>query len=208
MRRSTWIVLGVFILLVGFTVVFQRYQANKTANTPTATATPTTPSVLLYNLSDTQVKDIKIADSSGSYIDLFQDPASSSWAIEGVPVGQADSTKIKSISNELLALLVEETLPSNISLSSVGLETPTYTITLTTTLNQVSVTYIGMPNAIGTGYYIRQNDGQIMIVDKSSLDVILNALKEPPLLPTATPEVTATITGSPTAPTSQATPTP
>ncbi len=208
MRRSTWIVLGVFVLLIGFTVVFQRYQANQTANSPTATATSTTPPVQLYNLSESQIKDIKIADSSGSYIDLYRDPASSSWAIEGVPVGQVDSTKVKSISNELLALQVDETLTNNISLSSVGLETPAYTITLTTTLNQASVTTVGAPTAIGTGYYIRQNGGQIMIVGKSSLDVILNALKEPPLLPTATPSVTATMSGSPTAPASLGTPTP
>ncbi len=208
MRRSTWIVLGIFVLLIGFTLVYQRYQANNPAATPTAAATSTTPPVTLYNLSDTQIKDIKIADNTGSYIDLYQDPASSSWAIEGVPVGQADSTKIKSISNELLVLQVQETLTDTVSLAAVGLDTPAYTITLTTTLNQASITYVGKPTAIGTGYYIRQNDGQIMIVDKSSMDTILNALKEPPLLPTPTPQVTPGETGSPAAPLGQETPTP
>ncbi len=208
MRRSTWIVLGIFVLLIGFTLVYQRYQANNPAATPTFATTPTAPPAMLYSLSDTQIKDIKIADNTGSYIDLYQDSNSASWAIEGVPAGQADSTKIKSISTDLLALQVQETLANTVSLAAVGLETPTYTITLTTTLNQALITYVGTPTAIGTGYYVRQNDGQIMIVDKSSLDPILNALKEPPLLPTPTPQVTPGETGSPAPPAGQGTPTP
>jgi hypothetical protein len=205
-RRSTWIVLGIFVILIGFTVVFQRYQANKAGNS--ATATPTTPPVYLNNLGESEIKDIKIADNTGSYIDLYRDPASSNWAIEGVPAEQADSAKIQSISDELASLQVQETLTETISLASVGLETPAYTITLTTSNDSQSVTYVGTQTAIGSGYYVRENDGQIMIVDKSSLDNILNLLKEPPLMPTASPQVTPTGTISPTAPVNQETPTP
>ncbi len=205
-RRSTWIVLGIFVLLVGFTLIFQSYQANKT--TPTATATPTTPPQYLYNLGESQIKDIKIADKSGKSIELYYDPASSSWAIKGVPVEKADTTKIKSINNDLLSLQVQETLTGTLSLASVGLETPAYTITLTTPTDTQSVTYIGMQTAIGSGYYVRQNAGQIMIVDKTSLDNILSLLTQPPLLPTATPEVTPSEVISPTLPISQETPTP
>ncbi len=205
-RRSTWIVLGIFVLLVGFTLLFQRYQANKASNA--ATATPTTPPVYLYDVTESQVSDIKIADNSGSYIDLYRDPASSNWAIEGVPAAQADSAKIKSAINQLETMQVQETLTQTISLAAIGLETPAYTITLTASSSAPTITYIGMQTAIGTGYYLRVNSGPVMIVEKTALDNILNLLKEPPLLPTPTPEVAPSESVTPTVPVSQATSTP
>jgi hypothetical protein len=205
-RRSTWIVLGIFVLLVGFAVVFQRYQTKQAENA--ATATPTVPPVYLLHLGDAQINDIKIADNTGSYINLYLDQASSQWAIEGVPTDQADSSKIETLSTQLLSLQVQEVLTETISLASIGLDTPSYTITLTTASNSQSVTYIGMQTAIGSGYYVRENDGPVMIVSKSAIDQFINVLQEPPLLPTATPEVIPTETIVPTTPTIPETPTP
>ncbi len=205
-RRSTWIVLGIFALLVGFTLLFQRYQANKTDTT--ATATPTVPPVYLYSRGDTQLNDIKIADNTGKYIDLYRDPALASWAIEGVPAEQADTSQIDAISAQLLSLQVQETLTQTLSLAAIGLETPAYTITLTTSAGSTWITYVGIQTAIGSGYYVRDDSGKVMIVDKTAIDDIISLLQNPPLLPTATPEVTPTETNSPTMPVGQETPTP
>lgn len=204
-RRSTWIVLVILAILVGFTWFFQRYQANKAADT--ATPTPTTNPVNVYNLVSTQLKEINITDNSGDKIDLYRDPGSSNWAIRAVPVDQADSFKIESISAQLLALKVKVALTQSPSLDSVGLATPTYTITMTTSDSTQAVTYVGSQNAIGNGYYTRVDSGQVFIADKVVMDDILGLLKNPPLLPTATPEVTSTETASPTEPGGQLTPT-
>ncbi len=205
-RRSTWIVLGLFVVLVGFAILFQRYQAKNTGNT--ATETPTVAPILLYNLGNSQLDDIKIADKTGKYVDLYHDPTTTQWAVEGVPVDQADSSKIETISSQLLGLQVKETMADTLSLDAVGLDTPAYTITLTSSAGSQYVTYVGMQTAIGTGYYVRDNNGKVMIVDKTSLDNILNVLNTPPLIPTPTPEVTSTAAISPTLPTVQQTPTP
>jgi hypothetical protein len=205
-RRSTWIVLGIFALVIGFFFVFQRYQANQSENS--ATATPTTAPVYLYNLGGAEVNDIKIADNAGGSIELYRDPTTLKWAIEGISADQADSSKILSLSDQLTSMKVEDTLTEKVPIGSVGLEVPVYTITLTTSDNSQFVTYIGMQTAIGTGYYVQNKDGQVMIVDKTAMDDILNLVKEPPLLPTATPEVTPTETISPTISPNQGTPTP
>lgn len=205
-RRSTWIVLGLFVLLVGFTLLFQRYQANKSAYT--ATTTPTIAPVYLFNLGDARVDEIKIDDSTGKNIDLKRDSASSSWSIVGTPADQADSSSIESMSTQLISIKVQETLTETLPLASIGLEPATYTITVTTSTGSQLVTYVGAQTAIGSGYYIRNDTGQLMIVDKTSMDDILNLLKNPPLLPTATPTNTPTELTSPTPPADQATPTP
>lgn len=205
-RRSTWILLGVFALLVGFAWLFQRYQTNKTNNA--ATATPTVTPVKLYALTNSQVNEINIVASAGDKIDFYRDPASSNWAIKDIPVDQADSSQIESINEQLLALQVQETLTQSLSLDSIGLVTPAYTITMTTTDGTQLVTFIGSPNAVGDGYYARADSGQVVLVDKVVLDEVLNLLKNPPLLPTATPEVTSTESVTPTGPGNQGTPTP
>ncbi len=205
-RRSTWILLIVFVVLAGSTYMFQRYQSQKSENA--ATATPTTPPVKVYNLSGDQVSDITIADSSGKKIDLYRDQASKKWAIADVPVGQADSIQIDSVSAELFDLTAKETFTQTPPLDSVGLITPTNIITITATDGSQTVTDIGSQTPTGNGYYLRVNSGQVLIVEKLVVDDILHLLTNPPLLPTPTPEVTATETPSPTEIGTKATPTP
>jgi len=205
-RRPTWIVLGVFALLVGFAWLFQRYQANKASNT--ATTTPTAVPVKLYDLTNSQVKEINIAASAGDKIDLYRDPGSSNWVITDVPVDQADSFKIESISSQLLSLQVQETFTQSLPLASIGLDTPAYTISMTTADGTQLFTYVGSPNAVEDSYYVRVDSGQVVLVNKVALDDVLNLLKNPPLLPTATPELTPTETGTSIAPGAQETPTP
>lgn len=205
-RRSTWIVLLIFAALVGFTIFFQRYQANNTADS--ATAIPTVPPVYLFELGDAQLNEIKISDSTGKNVDLYRDQLTSLWAITDVPADQADSTKIESISTQLLSIQIQETLTQTVPLVSVGLETPAYTITLTTSSGTRLVTSVGMQTAIGSGYYVREPNGQIAIVEKTPMESILKLVDNPPLLPTATPEVTPGETILPVPTTKPSTPTP
>lgn len=205
-RRSTWIVLLIFAALVGFTFFFQRYQANKPVDS--ATATPTTPPVYLFELGDAQINEIKISDSTGKNIDLYRDQLTSLWAIADMPPGQADSAQIDSISTQLRSIQIQEALTQTVPLSSIGLETPAYTITLTTSTGTQIVTYVGIQTAIGSGYYVRESNGQVAIVSKTPMESILQLVESPPLLPTATPQVTPTEAVTPVTAPSQATPTP
>ncbi len=205
-RRSTWIVLGLFVLVIGFALIFERFQANKTE--VTATATPVVAAVKLYDVTNTQVNEIIITASGGGKIDLYRDPETSNWVITDVPVDQADSAQIDSISQQLLSLQIQETFTQTLTLASIGLETPAYTITLTTVDGNQIITEIGSPNAIGDGYYVRVDSGQVVLVDKVVLDDVISFINQPPVLPTPTPEVTSTVTVSSTEAGGLATPTP
>jgi hypothetical protein len=205
-RRTTWIVLIVFAFVVGFAWVFQRYQSRK-ADT-SSTATPTTPPNYLYDLTNNEVDEIKITDQSGEVIDLYHDPVLTKWAIVDTPADQVDSFQIESVSSQLFSLQAQETLTDVPPLDSIGLATPQYTITMTTTGGTQINTQIGTITAIGNGYYARVDAGPIVIVGKTVMDNILELLKNPPLLPTATPEVTSTSATLPNQQENQGTPTP
>ena len=205
-RRSTWILLLIFVILACFAFLYQRFQANKT--TTSATSTPTTAPELVYDLSASQVDDIKIADSLGKNIDLYRGADSTKWAIKDIPADKVDSSKIESASTQLFDLQVQQTITETLPLEAIGLFTPAYTITMTTAAGNQTITNVGSQTPLGSGYYIRVNSGQVMIVNKLVMDEILGLLSNPPLLATPTPEVTSTDTVTPTLTINRGTPTP
>jgi hypothetical protein len=205
-RRSTWILLIVFALLVLFAWLFQRFQANKTEVTATPTIAPTAQK--LYNLTDSQVVEITISSNSGNSITFSRSPGSTTWVIKDLPPEQADSFQIESVTTQLLSLQAVDTLTQDPPLDTVGLTNPAYTISIQTADGNQIVTQVGSISAIGTGYYIQVDSGPVVIVDNVTMDDILHLLKEPPVLATATPEVTVTGAGTPIVPAPQVTSTP
>jgi hypothetical protein len=201
-RRTTWIVLvllGALVLLAWFV---QRSQARQTAGT--ATITPIATAENVFDLSNMTISEIIISNKNGKSVDFLYDSASTIWTIKDIPADQADSSQIESISKELNSLQVMESLLVNPPLDSIGLANPEYTITIRTAEGKQIVVYIGSLSAIETGYYIQVDSGPIMIVDKFIMDDVIKLLTEPPLIETATPDVTGTLI----APESINTPTP
>ena len=207
MRRSTWVVLLVFGLLVGFTWLFQRYQANKTASLPTSTALPTVEKA--YDLANQGLSELTIEDNQGNKIDLYRNSTTTDlWEIRDVPTDKADNIAIQTAISELLSINIIDRLAVVPPLESIGLVFPQYTLTMQTPGGQQIITDVGIETPIETGYYIRVGSGTVLIVDKSTLDGILNYLQEPPLIATPTPGATESETGTPIAPDNQVTPTP
>jgi hypothetical protein len=195
-RRPTWILLIIFILLIGFTWLFQRYQTNKMNNA--ATATPKIALENIYDLDGKQVNEVNIADSTGEKIEFNRNSGSGQWSISNIPVDQVDSFQVESNFAQLFSITAEETLTQTPRLDSIGLVSPAYTISMTTNDGESMITYVGSITPIGSGYYIRVDSGPVIIVDKMVLDDILNMFVNPPLIATATPEITTTEAISPT----------
>jgi hypothetical protein len=205
-RRSTLILLVVFVILVGFAWILQHNQTNTQESA--ATMTPTTIVAYLYNLGGKQVDSINIFDTSGNQIEYYLDPTIGSWVVRDLPIEQADSFQIESIAGRLFALQAVETLVEAPPLDSIGLATPTYTINMTTTDGGQLVTYVGAITPIGSGYYVKVGSDKIVIVDKVIMDDVLSLLTNPPFSPTATPVVVSTELVSPVENVATGTPTP
>jgi hypothetical protein len=207
MRRTTWILLLLFGLLIIFTWVYTRYKANNQVETATPTPQPTSEKV--YDLTNLQVGELKIVSNEGNSIDLYRDASTSNnWAIRDVPVDQADNVGIETTISQLLSIEVIDSLAATPPLDSIGLASPVYTMTLTTVDGNQIITYVGIKNAIGTGYYVRVGSGPIIIVNDLTLDEILNYIQKPPLKATPTPEATSNESGTPVAPLNLETATP
>ena len=101
-RRSTWILLAIFGLLVGFTWLFQRDKKVKVENMPTGT--PAVESAKLFNLSGAEVDFVNFSDSSGRKIEFARNSETDPWTITGIPEDQVDSSEIGSKLAQLFAM--------------------------------------------------------------------------------------------------------
>jgi hypothetical protein len=205
-RRNTWIMLVIFVLIGGFVFGYQRLQASKTSDV--ATQTPLATEEKLYAITLAGVDRITIEDQAGESITTYRDPQTINWVIDGLPYDTVDSAQIQANVTQLLDLTVKQTLAEDLTLDVVGLDTPAYTITMTSMDGSQVVTTIGNVIPSGNGYYLRVGSGPVSIVDINVIQSVVGMLKNPPWLPTPTPEVTPTETGTPVAPETPATPTP
>ena len=184
-RRSTWILLVIFAILAAFAWWFQTYQADRDEYLPTETPTPARARV--FSLSTTQVDEIGISSSDGSQVGFYRDPGTTQWAVRGEPVEQADAFQVEAVIGQLLALEIEETLPGNPALDSIGLAEPQYTITVMDSGGNQYILHVGVQTPIGTGYYAQLRSGEVVVVDNLVMDNVVGLLTNPPLLPTAAP---------------------
>lgn len=190
-RRSTWIVLGVFVALVLSVFLWQRYGKPEEAVEPTPTLKVFS---LVFNLGSQTITSFSIEGADGTLITFGRDPASDAWIVVDQPAELADSTQIETVASSLAFMTVNSILSTQPPLDSMGLDKPAYTITLYLDNGGQNVLYVGNLTPTGSGYYARVDDDPAVVVGKIDMDAILNLHKAPPLAATYTPTVTSTAT--------------
>ncbi len=201
-RRSTAIILALFVLLLAGTLIWQRQQKQVSEKT-----TPTPSQQSLLNL-DGKITSLQISDSQGKMVDL-QLNDKGEWQLKSPEAKQTDVNAADNAISQLLSLQVLSTLEQTSS-EATGLVTPTYTILLKLDNGKQSIINVGKPTPTGSGYYVLTSDKKLSVVEKSGLDMVLGLVDNPPIVATPTPEATVTpqVTpaSSPTVPAASATP--
>ncbi len=199
-RRNTWILLIVLVGLVGFAF----YIKNQKAKT-SAAATPTSGPVFVFNSSVGSPNNIKIEDSSANSVEVSRN-SSGTWVLKTPKEVAADQASVEAASTQVGALRIL----SDVQLGPdiVGLDKPSYIITITFPGNQTHKITVGSVTPIQDGYYMQLDEGKIQIVDKQGLDALLGLMTSPPYAATLTPAVSATPTNLPDTPTPEVTLTP
>ena len=193
-RRNTWILIVLFAAVVGFAFYLQNQKAKQAA-----AATPTSTSALVFNSTDGAPTDIKIDSSTGVSVEVARD-SNGSWVVKTPIAMGADQAGAEAAATQVGALRVL----SDVQLGPdiVGLDKPSYTITVVFSGGKTHKLTVGSVNPIQTGYYSQLDGGKTQIVDKPGLDALLGMVTNPPyaqtLTPTVTPTVFVPITDTPT----------
>lgn len=191
-RRSTWILLAIFLLVLAGAWGFQRYQAGRPAP---ATSTPS--SEALLQIEANTLANLRIEDSQGKALVLGRDAAGMWTIVEPQSEWQTDSAGVESGITQLLALQSQFTLEMPDDLAKYGLLQPAYQITINLNGGENHVLLVGNEAPAVSGYYVQLDGGAPRVVSRFSLDPIINMLNNPPYQATETPPPTLETSGTP-----------
>jgi hypothetical protein len=199
-RKNTWILLIVLAALIGFSFYLTNQKTRQAAN-----ATPTTGSTMLFSSADGTLNDIKISDDIGNSVEVVRS-ANGTWQVTAPTAAAADQGSAEAIATQINAINVL----GNVQLGPdiVGLDKPSYVISLSFTGNKTHKLTVGSVTPIQNGYYVQLDGAQVQIADKQGLDAVLGILKSPPYAATLTPVASPTSTTQPETPTPESTITP
>ena len=199
-KRSTWILLVVLVLVIVAYFVAQNHTSEASA-----TPTPTSPgNNFLVTPADGTLQSLRVYDNQ-HIVEMLRN-TSGTWIVTLPTAGTADQSLAEAAVTQVGALRIVATLDNQLNLGDSGLATPAYTIELTFVSGQKHVVQVGSMTPTSSGYYVRYDSGNLYVVSSAGIDALLNLLTAPPYPATATPVPTATETATPTFET--ATPTP
>ncbi|MGD0002730.1 MAG: DUF4340 domain-containing protein [Anaerolineaceae bacterium] len=128
--------------------------------------------------------ELELKDSSGTF--GIKRNLNDTWSFTDDQNTPADQGKIQQLLASLTGLQSEATLDAK-TLDAFGLVSANQVLTIQTT-NGTSVMKIGNITPTTTGYYVQLGNHAPVVIDKSSLDDILNSMNRQALSPaTATP---------------------
>jgi hypothetical protein len=193
MKRSTIIIVFIFIVLLAFTLIWEK---NRTDNSATATVSSTPVSYLL-TFDQNNLQEIQITDNQERSISIIKNETGT-WAILGDPDQPADGDKVQTLIDQLAALSILSTLDTAPDANVIGLDQPPFTIKLSQQNGVVNTVYVGNLTPTNSGYYVKlDGKSEIHIITKYNMDSITKILDNPPLPSTPTPEAEVLTTPQP-----------
>jgi hypothetical protein len=199
-RRSTWFILVILLVLVGVSY----YVKDRKAKQATL-ATPTVGQVALFPSTEGTPADIRIESAAGPSVEISRNEAGK-WVLKAPEQADADQASAEAAATQLGALRVVSTV--DLGLDVVGLDKPAYTITVTYSSATQHRLLVGSVTPIQNGYYVQLDGGKSQVVERAGLDALLGLVSKPPYLETPTPVASITPTLVPPTESTAATGTP
>jgi hypothetical protein len=182
MRRSTVVYLLLLLVLAGlYYYLNHREQPADIA----ATLAPESQVSYLFTADDGLPTSIRIEAKTGETVEVARG-ADEAWALILPIQAKADQAAAEAAASQVTTLHILDNV-QDIDPEIVGLSVPEYTLIIRFTSGVERKAEIGVITPTESGYYVRNADGEIVIISKSSLDALLGLLTNPPYLETPLP---------------------
>jgi len=190
-RRNTWIVLAIFVIVLGVGWYFLRAQP---AGQNSATTSTPPPAKLLAGLTADKIKAIRYIDTQGIQVSL-ELQSNKQWAQTSSSSTPLTQGSIQEIIAQLLDMNILADLASPPPATALGLDKPTISVIITT--DKDILFNIGNLTPLNNGYYVQVDQDRPAIIDKSTVDSLTQLFKS--TQDTPTPQTTPTQSdGTPT----------
>lgn len=186
-RRSTWLILIVFIILAVSVFAWQRWDRSQQAQ-----VTPAPSVSYLFDLEGQAITGLTITSSQGDTTKVAKD-GEENWILIQ-PAGQPAATdRIEAAIGNASALRVLADLNAMPDFETIGLSPASYQVEITRADGMKLAASIGDLTPTQSGYYVFQEGKPIKIVERFGLDGVLDVLKDPPILQPI-PQASGTLT--------------
>jgi len=180
-RAGTWIAVLLLIALIGLTF----YLRSEKGKSIIADATPISTPVALFNPEDGAVSSIEIKPAESEAVKVARN-AENAWAVELPIAAEADQGLAEAAATQVSALQVLSQI-ENENPEIFGLKNPAFVIALEFQNGNKHTLEVGDATPTNTGFYVRLDNGKIMIANLSGISALLQLVNSPPYLNTPTP---------------------
>lgn len=184
-RRSTWIVLIVFIVLLGALLFWQQSNFSQQAE-PTAT-----PRTKVFDFDLDQMVAFSVANADGEQVS-FAKADDGTWTLVQ-PEGELDpAAGFETKLNLFGAMRAMNVLESPPQMDEIGLDKPAYKVRISLNDGSESTLLVGSETPTGSGYYVHLDGGQVLVIERSTINDVTGLIDTPPLVkPEATDAINA-----------------
>jgi len=168
-RKSTWVVFGIFIVL-GLAAVFLRWSPSSPLIQPTATPASTALPFALQGITSIDVNSISLESAEGSVV-LVRN-ADITWTRNGEVIVEAG--KVEELLANVLTMRVMTELAPDYPLDTLALNPPAKSITLETNAGTTRIA-IGAGTPTGSSTYLQIDDKPVIVVSNYAIEAILLA---------------------------------
>ena len=175
MKRSTVIVLIVFLALVGLVVYLnQKEPVVEESDVPTSE-----PARFLFSENDGLPTSIDIQDSNGNQVVIARNDAGV-WVLEMPIEAEADQASAQAAASQITSLRILSSV--EVAPADAGLVQPSHVLTVKLSADTQKTVRIGDLTPTESGYYSQSNGSdEILILSKSGVDALFTLLDSPPV---------------------------
>jgi hypothetical protein len=185
-RRSTWYLVAVFVVVLGGAVYWQQRPPDSPENEPT----PIPAAQPLLPVTPEELAGLQVQEINGGVV-ILERAAGGAWELVQPAGVETDQAQVETKLGQLTSLRVKTSLEPAADLSIFGLDSPAYRVSLSTTDGQEYGLAIGDLTPTGDGYYVQLNGNPPQVINKINMESFLGILDEPPVLLAPEPEAPA-----------------
>ena len=182
MKRPTWIVLVIFLALVGLILYLNQKEPAPTEADATATIAPVE---FLFSDNDGLPTSIDIQGKTSEQQTVLARNEAGVWVLTKPIASEADQASAEEAASQVTSLRIESRL--EVAPEAAGLIQPAYTLAVETTSGTKKTVRIGDLSPTGIGYYATvDGSAETLIIGRTGLDALITLLESPPISVPAT----------------------
>jgi hypothetical protein len=164
-KKSTWIMLVIFLVAVGFTYYFQ--------NSPTPVVNPTPLPTLLPKLVSgwvsSDIIQIDVQKSDNKFFSIQRD-STGQWELANLDTRPLDQGKVEELISTIMATTVQTSLKQGQEMDMLGLMNPAIIIKMKNTKGEGLNINVGNATPTDSGYYVQINQDLPVVIGKTNAD--------------------------------------